>query len=243
MHRIKNRLAKLRLQPIRVFCFHHVSKEYNPLTMWKCDWMQIDEFKRHVKRMQEHGYSFIPLDDAFKKLRGDFFRIRKYAVLTFDDGYASLKEILPWLEENHIPVTLFINTRYLDGKSWSAINEEQARRVKADVDMLTEVCPDLYLSHEELSGLNSPYITIGVHGHEHLDARQLSSVEFHKNVEQCRSVLKQHPRYIPYMAYTWGRYTSATNEELYKMGLIPVLVNGTMNYSYESKGIDRECIK
>ena len=168
--KIQRRWAKIRLQPIRVFCIHHVSDGYNPLTMWKCDWTQTEQFKWNILRLKQQGYIFISLTEAHVKLKQDWLRCKKYAVLTVDDGYKSILNILPWLEEQHIPITLFINTKYLDKKSWSTVNEEQARRARPNVDMLTEVCPDLYISKEELFALTSPLIEIGSHGHEHVDA-------------------------------------------------------------------------
>ena len=174
-------------------------------------------------------------------MHNDVFRLRKYAVLTADDGYKSILNILPWLEEQQIPITLFINTKYLDGKSWSEINEEQARRAKPDVDMLKDACPNLYISKEELFEMTSPLISIGMHGHEHLDATKQTATEFKQNVEHCKEILKTHPRYVPFFACTWGRHNEATDSELKKMNLVPVLVNGTVNYK-NIEYIDREAI-
>ena len=222
---------KLCLQPIRVLGFHQVSDEYNPLTMWECDWTQTEQFKKNILHLKEQGYTFISLSEAYKKIANDKFRNHKYVVLTFDDGYKSISNILPWLEEQKIPITLFINTKYLDGKSWSAINEEQARRAKKDIDMLKEVCPDLYMSQEELFRLTSPLISIGMHGHEHLDATKQTTEEFKQNVQQCKELLKNHPRYIPYFAYTWGHHNEKTDNLLKEIELVPVLMNGNKNYN------------
>ena len=222
---------KSRLQPIRVFCFHQVSDEYNPLLMWECDWTQTEQFKRNILHLKSQ-YTFISLTDAYEKMRHDVFRFRKYAVLTADDGYKSILSILPWLEEQQIPITLFINTKYLDKHSWSAINEEQARRVKPSVDMLREVCPNLYLSRDELRQVAAmPNVTIGMHGHEHLDATEQAIEDFKRNVQLCQDALKDVPHVLPYYAYTWGRHNKATDNALKEMGLTPILVNGTRNYN------------
>lgn len=232
----------MRLQPIRVFCFHQVSDDYNPLTMWECDWTQTELFKRNILNLKEKGYIFISLHQAHEKLKHDRFRYKKYAVLTADDGYKSLLNILPWLEEQQIPITLFVNTKYLDGQSWSNINEEQARRAKPDVDMLEKVCPKLYLSMEELKKVAAmPNVTIGMHGHEHLDATQQTIEEFERNVLSCKEALKNIPHTIPYFAYAWGKHNKATDKVLKEMDLIPVLVNGTKNYTYGGY-IDRMAI-
>ena len=233
---------KLRLCPIRVFCFHQVSETFDDSTMWECDWTQTELFKRNIQSLKEQGYNFISLSQAHEKLKRDRLRCKKYAVLTADDGYKSLLNILPWLEEQHIPVTLFINTKYLDGKSWSEINEEQARRAKPNVDMVKDVCPKLYLSQEELKQVAAmPNVTIGMHGHEHFDAKKQTVEEFKTNVERCQSALQNVPHTIPYFAYTWGRHNAETDEVLKGLGLIPVMISGTGNYN-NTNYIDRELI-
>ena len=240
--KIRRKLVKLRLQPIRVFCFHHVSDEYDPLTMWECDWTQTDVFKKNILSLKKSGHEFISLVEAHEKLKHDWFRTKKYAILTADDGYKSLLNILPWLEEQRIPITLFVNTKYLDGKSWSAINEEQARRVKPEVDMLREVCPNLYLSVEELKKAAAmSNVTIGMHGHEHLDATKQTIEDFKKNVQQCQDALQNIPHVIPYFAYAWGKHNAETDKILKEMSLIPVLVDGTKNYN-NAECVDRLAI-
>ena len=149
--------------------------------------MQIDEFKQKVQKMQQDGVKFISLTEAYNKITNDKFRNSKYAVLTFDDGNASLKEILPWLEKQHIPVTLFINGKYLDGKSFRDSPKEQ------------------YLCKEELFALTSPFIEIGSHGWTHFDSSNISVDEFKLIIEQNIKLLQTHPRYVPFHAYTWGR--------------------------------------
>lgn len=240
--KILRKWMKLRLQPIRVYCLHHVSESYEPLTMWECDWMQMDEFKQKVLLMREDGVEFISLTEAHEKLIHNMFRHKKYAVLTADDGYKSILDVLPWLAEQKIPITLFVNTKYLDGKSWSEINEEQAKRTKSDVDMEKDVCPNLYLSREELLHVASiPNVTIGLHGHEHLDATKQTIEEFEANVRRCQEALKDVPHTIPYYAHTWGRHSVKTDEVLKELGLIPVLISGTGNYNNVNH-IDRELL-
>ena len=138
LNSIKRKLLKLRLQPIHVFCLHHVSQTFDAESMNKGDWMQIDEFKSKVMALLQDGVEFISLTYAYTHICKDMFRLKKYAVLTFDDGYASLNEILPWLEGQNIPATLFINGKYLDGKSYRDNPKEQ------------------YLNKEELFALTSP---------------------------------------------------------------------------------------
>ena len=213
IYNLQRKWMKLRLQPIRVYCFHHVCAEFDSESMNACDWMQIDEFKQKVQKMQQDGVKFISLTEAYNKITNDKWRNNKYAVLTFDDGYASLKEILPWLEEQHIPATLFINGKYLDGKSYRKNPNEK------------------YLTREELFALTSPLIEIGSHGWEHLDASKISVNEFKLSIEQNIELLHAHPCYIPFHAYTWGRYTKGSNSVLTQMNITPVLIDGMKNYN------------
>ncbi len=59
--KLQRRWTKLRLQPIRVFCLRHVSKEYNPLQICEGDWMEIGKFQRKVLQMRQSGVEFISL--------------------------------------------------------------------------------------------------------------------------------------------------------------------------------------
>lgn len=221
--KISRKWVKLRLQPIRVFCLHHVCKTYDETTMYQGDWVQIDEFKQKVLSMQQNGVEFISLTDAYKHICNDYVRCKKYAVLTFDDGYASLKEILPCLEERQIPVALFINGKYLDGKSYRKNPREK------------------YLTKEELFALTSPLIEIGSHGWEHNRATEMTAEEFVESVKRNIGLSSEHPNYIPFWAYTYGSHSNNTDDYLHRQGLVPIYIDGMKNYN-EIMVIHRELL-
>ena len=220
---IQNKLTKLRLQPIRVFCLHHVCKKFDAESINACDWMQIDEFKSKVLALRQCGVEFISLADAYQHICQDRIRSKKYAVLSFDDGYASLKEILPWLEKRQIPVTLFINGKYLDGKSYRKNPKEK------------------YLTKEELFSLSSPFIEVANHGWEHIRVTEMTDEEFNASVKQNVGLLSKHPNYIPFWAYTYGSYTAQTENYLNQQCIIPVYIDGQKNYN-EKRVIHRELL-
>ena len=223
LYNLQRKWIKILLQPIRVYCFHHVCAEFDSESMNACDWMQIDEFKQKVQKMQQDGVKFISLTEAYNKITNDKWRNNKYAVLTFDDGYASLKEILPWLEEQQIPATLFINGKYLDGKSYRKNPNEK------------------YLTREELFALTSPLIEIGSHGWEHNRATEMTAEEFAKSVKRNIGLLSGHPNYIPFWAYTYGSHSNKTDDYLHRQGLVPLYIDGMKNYN-EIKVIHRELL-
>lgn len=234
---------RLRYEPIHIYCLHHVSREYDALRMWQCDWMPADEFMAQIHALRTNGYEFISLTEAYHHLQHDSFRQRNYAVLTFDDGYASIKEMLPWLMENKIPVTLFVNGQYLDGTSYSGINREQALRAKDgdESSLLNEMVHGLYLTRDELFRMDNPLIEIGSHGWEHTDATQMNMEDFRLSMEKNIALLREHPRYIPFHAYTWGRHNSASDQVLREMGITPLLVDGVKNYN-QTDFIHREIL-
>lgn len=214
---------KLRLQPIRVFCLHHVCRQFDADSMNQCDWMELSIFKTRIIEFQEQGYQFITLSKAYEYLKRDFIRSRKYAVLTFDDGYKSLLEVLPWLEEQQVPVTLFINGKYLDGHSYRKDPKES------------------YLTYDELFSLNSPLIEIGHHGWEHTSVQYMDENELKDSIVRNLEILSKHPRYIPFWAYTWGISSASAASCLKLNDLTPVTIKGRVNYRY-AECIDREIL-
>lgn len=219
----QRKLMKLQLQPIRVFCLHHVCEHFDADVMYACDWMALDEFKQKIIALRNQGYQFISLTEAYHHLKKDYFRQKKYAVLTFDDGYKSLKEVLPWLEEQQIPSTLFINGKYLDGESYRENPREQ------------------YLTYDELFALNSPLIEIGHHGWEHTYLPNMTESELIQSIKLNKNILFSHPRYIPFWAYTCGKYTCNSITVLYDQGITPLTINGGVNYRLDIQ-IDRELL-
>lgn len=225
LHRIKRKLMKMRLQPIRVFCLHHVCATFDAESMNTCDWMQIDDFKAKVQALQQDGVEFISLTEAYKHICDNWIRCKKYAVLTFDDGYASLKEILPWLNEQHIPATLFINGKYLDGKSYRNNPKEK------------------YLTKEEIDHLSKQYplLTIGSHGWEHIHATDMTNDEFVASADKNVALLSSHPCYIPFWAYAYGDHTQFTDMHLWNQHIVPIYIDGMKNYN-EPNVIHRELL-
>lgn len=223
-NKIIHKWAKLRLAPIRVFCLHHVCEHFDAESMHDGDWIALDEFKQKILAMQQARVQFISLLEAHRLLKATstpytlhstLFRFRKYAVLTFDDGYASLKDVLPWLKEQGIPATLFINGKYLDGVSYRE-NPNEKYLTKHDLDKIAQ---------------EYPLITIGHHGWEHTDAWKMDEVASIDSVEKNVAALSNMPNYIPFWAYTWGHYGRFVHRELRKRDVIPVFVDGAVNYN------------
>ena len=225
LHRVFRFWMKLRIRPISVFCFHQVSDVFDPDTMWECDWTQADVFKNKILTL-ERKYTFVSLEEAYNHIVNDRIRWKNYAVLTADDGWASLKNIIPWLAEKEIPVTLFLNPLYMDGEHYQSRSTEQ------------------FLTKDEVNELTSrytPYITIASHGWTHKDCTRMPMDEFVDSVNKAEGFLGFMDMKAPFYAFTFGRRTAEQMAYLKQKALVPVLVDGMVNYN-EASCIHRECI-
>ncbi len=211
--KIWSKLMHLRLRPIRVLCFHQVSEVFDSAKMWDCDWMSTTRFIQLVEEIQSDGYTFISLKEAHQHLEKDIFRRRKYAVLTADDGSKTLNNIMPWLQSKHIPLTIFINGSYLDGKTYRESPSEE------------------YLTEEEVFALIDNDIEIGNHSWDHRDLSNMTKAEFEQSIRKNVGLLSTHPCYIPFWAYPYGSHTKISDKILKDHGIVPVLLNGEKNYN------------
>lgn len=230
---------KMRLHPIRVFCFHQVSEWLDKSVYAEPDWMALAEFKSRIQTLQDEGYTFISLQDAYRHIKEDKVRLRKYVVLTCDDGLKCQAELIPWLVEMKIPLTMFVNAKNLDGETcgeqileYFGITEKKKEK---------ELAKKLYLSEAELRHLYSPYLEIGMHGYEHNDVSRMSIIDFEQSVDICRQTLQTHPCYVPFYAYAYGRHTAKTDDMLKNVGVVPVYIDKQKNYS-DVTSIHRELL-
>lgn len=238
LRRIQWKLIKLQLQPIRVFCMHHVSDVYEESYMWDGDWTQTEQLKRFVERLRSQGYIFISLAEAKRKLEKDLFRCKKYAVLTADDGFKTLLNILPWLKEQQIPITLFVNPKYM-------LEDEIGDNVQMRLDQTQgKITSDaLYLKLSDIKKIESPYVSFAYHGYEHLDEYEMDKEEFLCNVDACvESMHETFFNVVPFYAHTYGHAKPEYDEILKMKCIVPVYVSyNKVNY-YDSESINRELI-
>lgn len=224
VQKVKRKAVRGRLQPIRVFCFHQVSDVFAPDTMNECDWIQSEVFKQTVLSMKEKTV-FVSLKEAYHHIVNDKVRLRHYAVLTADDGWASIKNVLPWLSEQNLPITLFLNPGYFDGIHFREKNSER------------------YLLEKDIKHISDtfPSVSFGIHGWEHVDVTKQNEKEFRENVEKSIQALKCYKSFIPFFAYPWGRRNGMSKRILKEHGLVPVLMDGLNNYN-DASAIHRELL-
>jgi len=225
LKRIQRKFMHLRLQPIRVFCFHQVSESFDASTMWECDWMPVARFKNKIEELIENGYTFISLPEAQMHLREDAFRNKKYAVLTMDDAGNCIMDLMPWLAEHNIPITLFLPYSFISGEN---VNH------KCGISLTEIQLNDLLQRYPEL-------VTIANHGFYHNNVAEVSVGEIISDIEKDEAALINYVSKIPFYAYPGGYHTPMTDTLIPKMGLTPVYCDGKKNYN-DSSVIHRELL-
>jgi peptidoglycan/xylan/chitin deacetylase (PgdA/CDA1 family) len=72
-------------------------------------------FADHMAFLHKNYYQVISISDAVKYLVADGTHKKKYAVITFDDGYHDFYEsAFPVLKKFNFPATVFLPTRFID---------------------------------------------------------------------------------------------------------------------------------
>lgn len=240
LNKIKKHVDRFIYKPIPVFVFHQVGSEFNPEIDRKCDWNEIGQFEKNIEHLMRK-YTFISLKEASDELKTRHFRNRRCAVLTADDAYQSVMDVIPFLHGNNIPLTIFVNPKYLDGKSYSKLNEETYRdAAKCDVEIPEEVVSKMYISEQQLFELPSN-VSVAMHGFEHNDSTMMSRDEFETNLHRCQKALGSHPNYVPFYAFTWGRANKMNLEVLENENVVPVMCDDGVNFGGEGR-ISRICI-
>lgn len=222
--KLRKRWTHLWIKPVRVFCFHQVSDVFDSDTMKECDWMQTEAFKKKILAFKQQ-YTFVSLEEAYSHIANDRCRMKRYAALTADDGWASLKSILPWLEEQQVPVTLFLNPFYMDGLHFREIETERYL-LESDIRSICGI----------LSG-----VSVGMHGWKHVAVSKQNECEFRKNVEMSIQALKDCKSFVPFFAYPWGSRNGMNDRVLKEFNVVPVLMDRMSNYN-DASAIHRELL-
>lgn len=108
----------------------------------------VSLFEYSLNWLQREGWSIVSLDECLQKL-ATHDRSRRYAVLTFDDGYRdNLSVALPILERNNAPFMMYVPTgaptRSMQSW-WLALRKLFISREKVTIDALSRQfhCPDI----------------------------------------------------------------------------------------------------
>lgn len=100
-------------------------------------WITTDQFTQFIEYYLKHNYTFVAPDDILQGLGDD----KKYAMITFDDGYYNNKYALSILKKYQIPALFFISTNHIKQNKcfwWDVLYRERIKSCTSKKDILNE---------------------------------------------------------------------------------------------------------
>jgi peptidoglycan/xylan/chitin deacetylase (PgdA/CDA1 family) len=156
-------------------------------------WFYVPEeiFVGHLSYLREHGWQVIDLLALFKGIRTPESLPERAALLTFDDGYRSMRTVaLPWLLRFGYPAVLFIPTDYIGGFNGFDAGSEPEEAI----------CDWADLRELERSG-----VSIQSHGASHRSFSKLRMAEQAEELARSKSTLEAGlEKPVEVFAYPYG---------------------------------------
>lgn len=196
-----------RSRPLRVLAYHAVRDEVQRSggSPWSYG-VPPDLFRRQLDTLLHAGFQFVNADEFLRFLHDGADLPRRPTLLTFDDGYEELSDVvLPLLMERGIPAVAFaVSNRLGMTNDWDeAIGAPRLR----------------LLSVDGFRGLAREGIEIGAHSRTHRHLTPLPDHELHQEISGSASDLEaaglNRPRLF---AYPYGEWDRRVREAVEKGG-------------------------
>ena len=154
----------------------------------------------HLAALVESGYELVGLTEWASQKEG-----HKYAVLTFDDGYADFMEnALAILTAYRARATAYVVTAYVGDKaSWLPFDYERNRPL---------------MSWEDLRIIEDSGVEVGSHGHRHIELDTVSSRIAKDDVLQSLAMLRQNGFSPQSFCYPFGYASRKTRDIVARAG-------------------------
>lgn len=198
---------------------------------------QPEEFRGFLTALRNFGFRFVSTDEV----RAGRATGERRAWLSFDDGFASLKEIIPILEEFEAPATVFVAPGEIlrehiwtdgfwngllddDFHAWYELpaSERYARVDAAWVRMDRSRFLPLLKSEEIAAISRHPLVTIGNHTWSHLSATHRPAEETLAEIDRAQKTLTEWTGRTPTeFAYPFGHGSAELDAAIRARGLLP----------------------
>lgn len=119
--KIARKVSRELYKPLKVFFFHQVSSRFIEGKDKESISSSLDQFEKNIGFLKKH-YHLVSLTEANALFQQKKWRRERYAVITFDDGYANILEALDVLKGQRIPATIFANSKYVFERTVGVIN-------------------------------------------------------------------------------------------------------------------------
>ena len=167
----------------------------------------LGSFLQQLRWLQRFGLQFIALRKLQAWLSAGEKIPKRAAVLTFDDGYESIREhVFPYLQKENIPFTIFVIAGFMGRQSNFYAHKETVLRRHLDTEALKEL-------------IQSKAVEIGSHGYHHLNLTQIDGDKLWHEIRGSKELLEDSLNInVPYFAYPYGRATHAVRQKAREAG-------------------------
>ena len=184
-------------------------------------------FQRQILTLLRLGFIFIHPDEVVNYLQGQSLLPRRACVLTFDDCYRDLLDILPFLRANSISAIAFAVSGAVGAKAfWN-------KPMSAQLPLL---------SVRELMELQASEVEIGAHSRSHQQLNLLDIHEAHEEIVGSIVDIKNRGLKSPrFFAYPYGEYSQQIQDIIRTAGIIAAFsINpGIVNRESDPTAISR----
>ena len=182
-------------RPVRVLAYHAIA-DLAGAPVYEPYGIPPELFRRQLATLKRFGFRFVEVDEFLRYMRGESGVPRGALLLTFDDGYAELLDVvLPILNELAIPAVVFAVSERLGGTNdWDvALGAPQLRLMDADA----------------LHRLAESGIEIGAHSRTHPFLTRVSKNQLHAeiagSVADLEAIGLARPRLFAYPHGEWNQ--------------------------------------
>ena len=209
---------------LTVFVFHDVTDEPSKHSFNNKIYTSPSLFKRQLEWIQQRFTILHPFQIELGEIPP------KSALLTFDDGFLSFKKnALPLLEDENLPVVIFLNMDVVEGEpNAAALIEWSCKSDDYGENLWKESCPQKYqrflqylensgtslafrefqgnfLNETDICALDShPLVVFGSHLSNHWYSPTLNDHEFDEALKSNHRRLSTYRHEVPWLAYPFG---------------------------------------
>ncbi len=154
-------------------------------------------FRRFLQRLSQK-HVFISYSEAVNRIRNGGIN-RPYLCLSFDDGFKSCLRAAEIMKQLGIKGCFFLCS--------SMIGETDHERIKEFCAKKLLVCPNEFLSWDDVEQLLEQGNEIGSHTSSHPNMSRLSNDELSKEIFQAREVLGRKVGAVKHFSWPFGRFS------------------------------------
>lgn len=190
-----DRLHSPRKNRVVILCYHSISND------WRFG-VSLEAFTKQIEYLSQQ-YDFVSLSELQDVLAGKKQLRGQSAVITFDDGYSDILQIMPLLKKYSIRPTVFLLG-----------DPAAADRVEMDTAKALLTVP-------QIQSLKKAKWELGSHSMTHPDFESLKGKNIQKEIIESKAKLAgELGSEIKYFAYPKGRYSSVIMKAVEQAGYV-----------------------